>query len=47
MMKRILFIMLALLICVTAGMAESEHRGDRDDGSMALLNEGIPQSCFS
>ena len=41
MMKRILFIMLVLLICVTGGMAEGEHKGGRNDGSMALLNEGI------
>ena len=40
MMKRILMIMLVLLICVSAGMAEGEHKGGRDDGSMNLLNEG-------
>ena len=41
MMKRILITILALLICVTAGMAESEHKGGRNDDSMNLLNEGI------
>ena len=41
MMRRIMIIILALLICVTAGMAEGEHKGDRDNGSMNLLNEGI------
>ena len=41
MMKRILIIMMALLICVTAGMAEGEHKGDRDNGSINLLIEGI------
>ena len=41
MMKRILMIMLALSICVCAGMAEGEHKGGRNDGSMDLLNEGI------
>ena len=41
MMKRILMIMLVLLICVSAGMAEGEHKGGRNDGSMNLLNEGI------
>ena len=41
MMKRVLIFVLALLICVGAGMAEGEHKGGRDDGSMGLLNEGI------
>ena len=41
MMKRALIIILALLICVTAGMAEGEHKGGRDNGSMNLPNEGI------
>jgi len=41
MMKRILVIVLALLVCVTAGIAEVEHKGGRDSGSMNLLNEGI------
>ena len=41
MMKRILILMMALLICVSAGMAEGEHKGGRDNGSMDLLNEGI------
>ena len=34
-------IVLALLICATAGIAESERKGGRDSGSMNLLNEGI------
>ena len=41
MMKHLLIIILALLICVTAGMAEGEQKGGRDSGSMNLLNEGI------
>ncbi len=41
MMKRILILMMALLICVSAGMAEGEQKGGRDNGSMDLLNEGI------
>ena len=41
MMKRIWMIVLALLICATAGMAEGEHKGDRDNGSINLLIEGI------
>lgn len=41
MMKRILVFMMALLICVSVGMAEGEHKGGRDNGSMNLLNEGI------
>ena len=41
MMKRIWMIVLALLICATAGIAESERKGGRDSGSMNLLNEGI------
>ena len=41
MMKHVLMIILALLICATAGMAEGEHKGGRDNGSMNLLNEGI------
>lgn len=40
-MKRILILMMALLICVSAGMAEGEHKGGRDNGTMNLLNEGI------
>ena len=36
-----MIIILALLICVTAGMAEGEQKGARDSGSMNLLNEGI------
>ena len=41
MMKRVLIVILALLFCATAGMAEGEHKGGRDNGSMNLLNEGI------
>ena len=41
MMKRILVFMMALLICVSVGMAEGEHKDGRDNGSMNLLNEGI------
>ena len=31
MMKHVLMIILALLICATAGMAEGEHKGGRDN----------------
>ena len=41
MMKRIWMILLALLICATADIAEGERKGGRDSGSMNLLNEGI------
>ena len=41
MMKRMIMIVLALLLCAAAGTAEGEHKGGRNDGSTALLNEGI------
>lgn len=41
MMKRALIIILVLLICASVCMAEGEHKGGRNDGSMNLLNEGI------
>ena len=41
MMKRVLMIVLVLLICATAGIADGEHKSVRDSGSMNQLNEGI------
>lgn len=38
MMKRVLIVMLTLLLCVTAGMAEDEHK-DGVDRAIALYQE--------